>query len=168
MVVPSFRTRLRRRLVALATACACGLAAGAAAAHDYVVVASTEPAVARGSGVSAGQLLAVTPGHAVTLMHANGDLLTLRGAPGGVQAPKRQAGEADTVRLDVLRTLVTARQESREGLGANGRRTRGGVCPAPEALLSLDAIAQSAQSGCSSAAGRAMENWLSARIIPEP
>lgn len=168
MVVPTLQTNLRRLPGTLAVAIACGLAAGAAAAHDYVVVASTEPAVARGSGVSAGQLLAIAPGHAVTLMHANGDLLTLRGAAGGVPAPKRQAGEADTARLDVLRTLVTAREETREGLGANGRRTRGGVCPSPEALLTLDAIAQAAQSSCSGAAGSAMENWLSARIIPEP
>ena len=141
------------------------LIAAAAAAHEYVVVASTEPAVTRGLGVDGGQKLAVAPGHAITLMHASGDLLTLKGAAGGVTAPKRQAQSADAARLEVLRTIVAAKPEdTREGLGSR-RRTRG-VCPAPESLTSLDAIA-AVQGPCPEAAERALEAWIAAHAPPE-
>lgn len=144
------------------------LAASAACAHDYVVVASTEPAVARGAAVDAGQNLAVAPGHAVTLMHASGDLLTLRGAAGGVMAPRRQAAGADAARLELLRTMVATRaDETREGLGAR-RRTRGGVCPSPDTLATLDAIAQAVEAGCAEPASRAFDAWLASERPAEP
>lgn len=159
---------LHVRRLARAATLAGVLVAGAASAHDYVVVASNAPEFARGVGVDAGQTLPLSPGRTVTLMHASGDLVTLRGAATPVVVPRRQAAAADSARLDVLRTLVAAREEAREGLGARGRRTRGGICPPPEALTTLDAIAQGVEAGCSGPAGQAMENWLSARIVPEP
>jgi hypothetical protein len=164
MLRPMVASLLRR---AALPALAGLLFAAGAAAHEYVVVASSEPAVSRGLGVAAGQKLAVAPGHAITLMHASGDLLTLKGAAGGVTAPKRQAQSAEAARLEVLRTIVAAKpQDTREGLGAR-RRTRG-VCPAPDNLTSLDAIAQVQEAGCEEVAGRALEAWIAAHPGPTP
>ena len=139
---------------------------GAAAAHDYVVVATTEPAIVRGTGVDGGQRLAVAPGRSVTLMHAGGALVMLKGAAGGVVAPLRKTAAADTARLEVFRTMVSAKpRETTEGLGS--RRTRGGVCPAPDSLTSLDAIAQ-VQSACPEAAAEALGAWLARTPAEEP
>lgn len=140
--------------------------AGAAAAHDYIVVASSEPAVARGLAVDGGQKLAVAPGHAVTLMHASGALFTLKGAVGGVVAPKRKAADVETARLEVFRTMVSAKpKDVTEGLGS--RRTRGGVCPAADSLMSLDAIAQVQAAGCTAPAAQALEAWIAAHPAEE-
>ena len=145
----------RAALPALALA----LIAGTAAAADYIVVASTEPAIARGTAVDGGQKLAVAPGRQVTLMHASGDLLVLKGAAAGVTAPRRKAGDADTARLEVFRTMVAPRpRDVSEGLGA--RRTRGGVCPEAAALADLDAIAQAQTGGCPEPASQALEAWI--------
>ncbi len=130
---------------------------GAAAAHDYVVVATTDPAVARGTAVNGGQRLAIAPGRSVTLMHAGGALVMLKGAAGGVVAPLRKTAAADTARLEVFRTMVAAKpREKTEGLGAQRKR---GVCPAPDSLTSLDAIAQ-VQPACPEAAAEALGAWL--------
>lgn len=140
--------------------------ASVAAARDYIVVASTDPGVARGQPVDGGQRLAVNPGRSVTLMHASGDLLVLKGAAGGVVAPARRAADTETARLEVFRTMVATKpREQTAGLGA--RRTRGGVCPAPESLTSLDAIAQVGESPCQTVAVQALDAWLAANIPPE-
>lgn len=145
---------------------ACALIGGAACAHDYVVVATTEPAIVRGTAVDGGQRLAISPGHSVTLMHAGGALVTLKGANGGVVAPLRKTASADTARLEVFRTMVAAKpREKTEGLGS--RRTRGGVCPSPDTLTSLDAIAQ-VQPACPEAAAEALGAWLARTPAEEP
>jgi hypothetical protein len=163
MLRPMVATLKLLRRAALPAA-ALALIAGAAAAADYVVVATTEPAIVRGAVVDGGQRLAVAPGRSVTLMHAGGALVMLKGARGGVVAPLRKSAAADSARLEVFRTMVAAKpREKSEGLGA--RRTRGGVCPAPDGLTSLDAIAQ-VQSACPEAAAEALGAWL-ARTLPE-
>src|SRR5262245_54430842 len=81
-------------------------AAGAAAAAEYVVVASTDPAILRGELFDAGARVSVTPGHKVTLMHASGDVLELRGKAGGVVLPKRAMNQAEADRLAILRVIV--------------------------------------------------------------
>lgn len=155
------RTPARTLRAAVLPALLCSALAGAAAAHDYIVVASSEPAIARGLAVDGGQKLAVAPGHAITLMHASGALFMLRGAAGGVVAPKHKAVDVETARLEVFRTLVAAKpREVSEGLGA--RRTRGGVCPAADSLMSLDAIAQVQAAGCTAPAAQALEAWIAA------
>jgi hypothetical protein len=152
VAIPSLIRRAALPALALA------LIGATAAAHDYVVVATTEPAIVRGTAVDSGQRLAVAPGHSVTLMHAGGALVMLKGARGGVVAPLRKTAAADTARLEVFRTMVAAKpREQTEGLGS--RRTRGGVCPAPDSLLSLDAIAQ-VQPACPEAAAEALGAWL--------
>ncbi|WP_293677991.1 hypothetical protein [uncultured Phenylobacterium sp.] len=147
-------------------ALACALIAGTAAAADYVVVATTEPGLVRGATVEGGQRLAIAPGRSVTLMHASGALIMLKGAPAGVVAPLRKTASADTARLEVFRTMVSAKpRETSAGLGA--QRKRGGVCPAPDGLTSLDAIAQ-VQAACPEAAAEALGSWLARTPAEEP
>jgi hypothetical protein len=128
------------------------------------VVASTDPAIRRGEGVDAGGRLALANGRSVTLMYASGDLVTLKGAAGGVVAPARRASSAEAQRLEVLRLMVGPPPEAANG--ARVGKTRGGLCPLPEALATLDDIASVAQSGCRNEARTAFEAWLAARMAP--
>lgn len=149
-------THLRRAALA---GFALATLAGTALARDYVVVASTEPAVPRGLTVDAGARLAVAPGHTVTLMHASGDVLKLNGAAGGVVAPARKAASADAARLEVLRVMISpsAREVS---VGSGQRRSRSGVCPSADTLTTLDAVAEVESAGCHDVAVTAFETWL--------
>ena len=153
-------THLARHLRRAALAgFALAMIAGTALARDYVVVASTEPAVPPGLTVDAGGRLAVAPGHTVTLMHASGDVLKLKGAAGGVVAPARKAASADAARLEVLRVMISP--AARE-VSVGQRRSRAGVCPSADTLTTLDAIAQVETGGCRDAAATAFEAWLEA------
>lgn len=140
---------------------ALAFAASAAAAHDYIVVASNDPAVARGQGVDAGARLTVAAGRTVTLMYASGDLVTLKGMPGGVMAPARRASSAEAQRLEVLRMMVGPPPATGQ---THLAKTRGGVCPAPEGITTLDEIVAFAQGGCAAEARVAFEAWLTARL----
>ena len=135
--------------------------AGAAMARDYIVVASTDPGVTRGASYDAGARIALAPGRTLTLMHASGDMIRLKGAAGGVVAPKRQAGQAETERLAVLR-LIVAPAERRPQAGLYATRTRSGICPEAASLLTLDAIVQVHKGGCAAEAAQALEAWVAA------
>jgi hypothetical protein len=153
---------LRRAALGALIATAIG---GAAAASDYIVVASNDPGFPRGRGLDSGQKLALAPGRSLTLMHASGDLMMLKGAAAGVSVPERKAQSVDAGRLEVLRTMVAPKPaELRTGLGA--RRGTRGVCPPPESLSSLDAIA-AVQGPCPEAAERALEAYIAAHAPPE-
>jgi len=149
----------KRLLIGLALACL----ATTAAAHDYVVVASTDPSIARGQPIDAGARLPLAIGHSVTLMYASGDLVTLRGASGGVVAPTRRASSAEAQRLEVLRMMVGPAPEP---AGPRLAKTRGGLCPAAAGLTTLDDIATAAQGGCTAEARAALEAWLAAHPAP--
>lgn len=156
---------MARRLVAPLFALAFAAMAGAAAARDYVVVASSDPAYARGQGLESGARLSLAPGRTLTLMHASGDLLRVKGAASGVVLPVRKANQAEADRLAILRIMVAP--AAREMVG-DGRvaRTRAGICPSPETLETLDAMVQVHQSGCKDAAAQALEAWI-ARQTPD-
>lgn len=147
-----------RRLAPLFAGLAVALAPLAALARDYVVVASSDPAVARGQGFDAGAKLQLAPGKVLTLMHASGDIVRVKGAAGGVVLPKRSANQAEADRLAILKVMVTP--AARPAVGAT--RTRSGICPNPENLTSLDAIVRVHAAGCRQVAGEALETWLSA------
>lgn len=167
MLPPMFAPGRHLRRATLAALALATIGGAAAAARDYVVVASTEPTVPRGLTIDAGMRLAVTPGRSVTLMHASGDVLKLNGAAGGVVAPARKAASADAARLEVLRVMVTP--NTREvSVGSAQRRSRGGVCPSPDSLTTLDAIAAVQTAGCADIAASAFEAWLAAHPAVEP
>lgn len=144
---------------------ALALVATAAAARDYVVVSSTDPAVARGQSFAAGARIALPAGKTVTLMHASGDLVRLQGAAGGVVLPKRAASKGEAERLAILKVIVAPAERS-AAAGIKLARTRGGVCPAPALVTTLDAIVQVYEAGCATAAVQALEAWFASHPPP--
>ncbi|MBX3485190.1 hypothetical protein [Phenylobacterium sp.] len=152
------------RLAPLLAGLACAFGAGAALASDYMVVTSSDPAFARGQGFDAGARVALGAGQKLTLMHASGDLVTLRGAAGGVTLPRRMANQAEADRLAILKVMVAP--AARQMVGST--RTRSGICPSPESLTSLDAIVQVQAAGCRGSAGEALETWLASHEPQDP
>jgi len=147
-----------RRLVPALAGAAILACAGAAVARDYIVVASTDPAIVRGQALDAGAKVDLGPGRTLTLMHASGDVVRVKGAKGGVVLPARKASQAEAERLAILKVMVTP--TTRPTVGST--KTRSGICPNPESLGSLDAIAQVQKAGCGTVAGEALEAWLQA------
>lgn len=147
-----------RVLLAALAGVALAAISGAAAARDYIVVGSTEPGIARGQSFEAGARVSLPPGRTLTLMHASGSLVTVKGAATGVMLPRRQGNQAEADRLAIMRSIVAP---------PPSRATRGGICPGPEALTNLDAIAQAQQAGCRNAASRALEAWIAAQTPEE-
>lgn len=156
-------TMLVSRLAPLVAGVALALAATAAVARDYIVVGSNDPGVARGQAFDAGARVALAPGRTLTLMHASGDLLKVQGAAGGVVLPKRAASQGDADRLAILKVIV-APPEARTAGGVALRKTRGGVCPTPDAVTTLDAVVQVHQAGCTSEASQALEAWIAGHM----
>lgn len=149
--------RLRTLLLGLAFAAL----AGAAAAADYIVVASSDPAIARGTAYDGGAKVALAAGRTLTLMHASGDTIRLKGAANGVVLPTRRAGQGEAERLAMLRIIVAPPQpQTKSSLYAT--RTRAGVCPEVSAITTLDAIVQVHAGGCATEAAQALEAWLAA------
>jgi hypothetical protein len=148
--------RMARRLAFLTLLL--GAIAGPALASDYVVVASTDPAVHRGLELTAGQRLALAPGRTATLMHASGDILVLRGSATGAVTPRaRSASQAEADRLAVLRLLVSTTPKT--VVAETNGRTRA-LCPPPGALVTLDGIAEAGKAGCTDAASAALDAYV--------
>lgn len=136
-----------------------------ATAADYVVVRSTDPALVRGQGLDAGARIPLAPGASLTLMHASGDIVTLRGATGDVSLPKRNVSAPDADRMAVLK-FILARTPGEPS--ARRLRTRGGICPAVETITTLDAVAQVYQSGCAVQAAQALDALVAAGSEAHP
>ena len=144
---------MRKTLIGLALSLAFG---GTALAADYIVVNSTDPGIKRGQAFDAGTRVQLGAGQTITLMRASGEVTTLRGAAAGVVVPGAKLAAADSARFETLRALVQPPPEGRT-FGAR----RGGICPALEALTTLDEIVQVAEtSGCKSVARQALEIYL--------
>jgi hypothetical protein len=136
--------------------------AGTALASDYIVVNSTDPGIKRGTAFDAGTKVALGAGQTLTLMRASGEVTTLRGAASGVSVPGAKLSAADTARFETLRALVEPPPAGRT-FGAR----RGGICPAVEALTTLDDIVQVAEtSGCKTVARQALEAYLAKSGAP--
>lgn len=128
--------------------------ATAGVAADYVVVRSSDPAVLRGQAFESGDRLTLAAGTTVTLMHASGDIFTLKGGSDGVSLPKRTASAPDADRMAVLKfILARAPKEA----NPRGLRTRGAICPASEMITTLDAVSLAYQSGCMDQAAAALD-----------
>jgi len=140
------------RKVILGVSLAIAAGAGAARAADYVVVKSTDPAIKPGLALNGGQRVALGAGQTVTLIAAAGDLTTLRGGPSGATTPARTTAQADAGKLDSLRALIDPPPPGRT---FGGRR--GGVCPDPTALKTLDDILAAQSAGCGAVAREALD-----------
>lgn len=147
-----------RHLAPLVLGIALAAFAGAAAARDYIVVASSDPAIPRGASYDGGVKIPLAPGRTLTLMHASGDMIRLKGAAGGVAPPRRQTGQSEADRLAVLRVIVAPPERKLAGMYAT--RTRAGICPEAAAIQTLDAIVQVHQGGCTAEAAQALEAWV--------
>lgn len=131
--------------------------ATAVAAADFVVVRSSDPAVIRGQAFEAGERVPLAEGTVVMLMHASGDIVTLKGINGGVSLPKRAASPPDADRMAVLKFILARAPKE---VGARAMRTRGGICPTVSAITTLDAVAEVYQSGCAEQAAQALDALL--------
>jgi hypothetical protein len=144
---------MRKILIGLALSFAF---AGSAMASDYIVVNSTDPGIKKGQAFDAGTRVQLGAGQSITLMRASGEVTTLKGAAAGVVVPGARLAAADAARFETLRALVQPPPEGRT-FGAR----RGGICPAIEALTTLDDIVHVAEtSGCKSVARQALEIYL--------
>ena len=130
--------------------------AGAAQAGDYVVVASTDPAVKPGLELDGGQRLALGAGRTLRLINASGEVTTLRGGPSGAIAP-RPGAPTDPTRLAQLKVLIDPPPTSRT---FGGRRA--GVCPDPSTLTTMDQILSVQSGGCAEQAKAALDAYLEA------
>lgn len=144
---------MRKTLIGLALSLAFG---GTALASDYIVVNSTDPGIKRGQALDAGTKVQLGAGQTLTLMRASGEVTTLRGAAAGITVPGAKLNSADAARFETIRALVSPPPEGRT-FGAR----RGGLCPALEALTTLDDIVHVAEtSGCKTVARQALEAYL--------
>lgn len=144
---------MRKLLIGVVLSLAVG---GAAAASDYIVVSSSDPAFKRGQAFDAGARVSLGAGKALTLMRASGEVVTVRGAAGGATIPGGKLAAADAARFETLKALVEPPPQGRT-FGAR----RGGICPPVETLTSLDQIVQVAEtSGCKTVARQALDAYL--------
>jgi hypothetical protein len=146
---------MRAAILVLSATLAMGAVARAA---DYVVVSSSDPGLKPGLEVDAGQHLDLAAGKTAALMAAAGDVTVLRGGPGGAVAPPRKGG--DPARLAALKVLVAPPAGGRTFGGK-----RGGVCPDPASLRTLDEILDVQAAGCVAEARQAF-GALVARQTP--
>ena len=141
---------MRRAILGVTLAITAG--AGAARAADYVVVRSTDPGIRAGLTLNGGQRIDLGSGQTLTLIAAAGDVTLLKGSATGAVAPARRTAQADAGKLESLRVLIDPPPSGRT---FGGRR--GGVCPDPANLKTVDDIISVQQSGCASSARAALE-----------
>ena len=140
---------MRKVIIGVAVAL---LAARAAQAADYVVVRSTDPGIRAGLTLDGGQRVNLAAGQTLTLVAAAGDVTTLKGSASGAIAPVRRTPAADAGKIAALRVLIDPPPTGRT---FGGRR--GGGCPDPDSLKTLDAILAAQDAGCTAVARLALE-----------
>ncbi|MBU6408428.1 MAG: hypothetical protein KGS44_15075 [Alphaproteobacteria bacterium] len=138
---------------------------GVAVASEFVVVRSTDPAVARSTTFKAGDRVMVAPGATLTLMGPDGDVLTLRGdAAGRLTVPATETRRSDFLRLSALREMLT-RPSDRRAFGAV--RSDEDACPLAETLTSFDLILEADEAGCTQEATVALDLFVNARLAAD-
>lgn len=130
--------------------------ASVAQAGDYIVVNSTDPAIARGQSFDGGAHIPLASGKKLTLMRATGEVTTVQGSASGVSLPALRVAANDSARLDTLHALLAPPPQGRT-FGAR----RGGFCPPAESLTTLDDIVRVANtSGCKAEARAALDAYV--------
>lgn len=148
-----------RKLI-LGLAMSAGLA-GAAEAADFVVVSSTDPAIARGREVAGGEPLQIAPGRSIVLVDKAGQVTRLAGAAAPVAVPRRQYANVNEDRVAVLKLLVGPPRVRRAA------PSLGKVCPEAD-LTQFDGIVTVAQvDGCLTTARTAFEAYVLKAVGPE-
>jgi hypothetical protein len=128
---------------------------GSALASDYIVVASSDPAIKKGTAYDAGARVPLAAGATLTLMRASGEVTTVRGAANGTTIPGAKLAAADAAKFESLKALLQPPPEGRT-FGAR----RGGVCPPAESLTTIEDIVRVGdQAGCKTVARQALESY---------
>ncbi len=128
---------------------------GSALASDYIVVASSDPAIKKGTAYDAGQRVPLAAGATLTLMRATGEVTTVRGAANGAMIPGARLAAADAAKFESLKALM---QPPPEGRTFGARRNGSGICPPAESLTTVEDIVKIAdQAGCKAVARQALE-----------
>lgn len=148
-----------RKLI-LALAMSAGLA-GAAQAADFVVVSSTDPAIARGREVAGGESLQIAPGRSIVLVDKAGQVTRLAGAAAPIVAPRRQYANVNEDRVAVLKLLVAPARVRRAAPGLEK------VCPQAD-LTQFDGIVTVAVvDGCLTTARAAFDAYVLKAVGPD-
>lgn len=151
---------LRGAVFAAAIVCA---APAVALASDYIVVRSSDPAIAKAQAFKAGERVALGAGETLTVITDTGEVLTFDGSSAGVTLPRR-AAPGDVSRFAALRALI-ARPPKRRSFGA---LRDADVCPDPETLTVIEDILLAEEDGCRAEATRALEVYLANAEAPAP
>lgn len=145
------------RRIILGVLAACGLA-GAAHAADFVVVASTDPAIPRGRELDAGERVPLAAGKTLVVIDTAGQVTRLTGTETGATAPRRQQlASVNAEKMAILKMLV-APPRTRRGASLQ-------ACPDAASLTALDPILSAAQvDGCLTTARGAFETYVQAAL----
>lgn len=147
--------------IVLGVLTAAGLA-GAAHAADFVVVASTDPAIPRGRELDAGEQIPLAIGKTLVVIDTAGQVTRLTGAQGGASAPRRQQmASVNAEKMAILKMLV-AQPRTRRGAALEKP-----VCPDAASLTQMDPILAAAQvDGCLTTARGAFETYVETALGP--
>ena len=149
---------MRRMLLGLAVA----LAAGAAHAGDLVVVASTDPTIARGTELQSGTKVALAAGKTLVLIDTAGQVVRVTGTARGAALPRRQLAANDD-RIAMMKLLVAQPSVRR------GRSLQQPVCPEAASLKDIEAILAAAKTaGCLANARQAFGAYVERAVGPLP
>jgi len=149
------------RKVLLGGMLAAGLA-GAAHAADFVVVSSTDPAIARGQEYASGQALQIAPGKSVVLIDPAGNVKRLAGGATAQTLARRQLASVDEQRMAVVKLLVAPPRLRRAAPKLDQ------VCPDAD-LATFDGILTVAPvDGCLTRAREAFDTYVEKAAGPEP
>jgi hypothetical protein len=147
------------RTIMIGLALAIGMA-GAARAADFVVVSSTDPAIARGVEFSSGQVVSVAPGRSVVLIDPGGNVKRL--AAGSAALPRRQLASVDAERMAVVKMLVAPPRVRR------AMPTINPTCPDADLGTFEGIVTVAPVDGCLSRARDAFDAYVGKAAGPEP
>lgn len=149
------------RAVVLGLMLTAGLA-GSAQAADFVVVSSSDPAIARGAEYASGQSLQVAPGKSVVLIDPAGNVKRLAGGGAAQVMPRRQMASVDEQRMAVVKLLVAPARVRRAAPKLDQ------ICPDAD-LKTFDGIlAVAPVDGCLTRAREAFDAYVERVAGPEP
>ncbi|MEW5685635.1 MAG: hypothetical protein AB1942_12010 [Pseudomonadota bacterium] len=142
----------------LGAALAVGLG-GAAQAADFVVVQSSDPAIARGATYESGALIQLAAGQSIVLVDTAGQVTRLVGGPRGAVVPRMQVASMNEERMAVLKMLVAPPRMRRSGPTLPN-------CPQAD-LGTIDGIFTVAQvDGCLTTARTAFDAYVEKALKP--
>jgi hypothetical protein len=149
------------RKIFLGVLLAVGLA-GAAEAADFVVVSSTDPAVARGQEYASGQAVQIAPGKSVVLIDPAGNVKRLVGGAAAQALPRRQVASVDDQRMAVVKLLVAPPRMRR----ATPKLDQ--VCPQADLATFEGILTVAPVDGCLTRAREAFDAYVDKAAGPVP